>query len=232
MALQGFWMVLERCYINALIHTWIHSMAGTGIVVWYLVFIEFGATSFTERSPNFPRHLCQFLIVHFCLSVWTSLFHLLSLLQHLIPGISSCLVPLLLLHHLTAIVALITTLHPSTMLSHLFATTEFWPGTECEQAGCDTASWIIIWFPWCSFCRHWEGRRLREINAVCTVFAGWANCIYFVFFVGSYVLECSYCGVIYRSRQHWYGNVDPEKTVVRTEIRHVWPDVGSSVAFR
>lgn len=41
----------------------------------------------------------------------------------------------------------------------------------------------------------------------------------------SYVLECSNCGVIYRSRQHWYGNAEPEKTVVRTEIRHVWPDV-------
>lgn len=70
------------------------------------------------------------------------------------------------------------------------------------------------------------------INDACTVFTRWANCIYCFFFVDSYVLECSYCGVIYRSRQHWYGNVDPEKTVVRTEIRHVWADVGSSVAFR
>ncbi|ESN91775.1 hypothetical protein HELRODRAFT_108518 [Helobdella robusta] len=38
-----------------------------------------------------------------------------------------------------------------------------------------------------------------------------------------YVLECINCGVIYRSRQHWYGNPEPEKTVVRTEIHHVWP---------
>ncbi|XP_038073973.1 zinc finger FYVE domain-containing protein 1-like [Patiria miniata] len=38
-----------------------------------------------------------------------------------------------------------------------------------------------------------------------------------------YVLECPYCGIIYRSRQHWYGNLDPEQTAVRTEIRHVWP---------
>jgi len=40
-----------------------------------------------------------------------------------------------------------------------------------------------------------------------------------------YVLECVNCGVIYRSRQHWYGNVEPERTgVVQTRIRHVWPD--------
>ncbi|XP_022086002.1 zinc finger FYVE domain-containing protein 1-like [Acanthaster planci] len=38
-----------------------------------------------------------------------------------------------------------------------------------------------------------------------------------------YVLECPNCGIIYRSRQHWYGNLDPEQTAVRTEIRHVWP---------
>lgn len=38
-----------------------------------------------------------------------------------------------------------------------------------------------------------------------------------------YVLECSNCGVIYRSRQFWYGNKDPWETVVRTEIHHIWP---------
>jgi zinc finger FYVE domain-containing protein 1 len=35
------------------------------------------------------------------------------------------------------------------------------------------------------------------------------------------VLECPHHGVIYRSRQYWYGNQDPE-TVVRTELRHIW----------
>ena len=40
-----------------------------------------------------------------------------------------------------------------------------------------------------------------------------------------YVLECAQCGIIYRSRQYWYGNEDPVDTVVRTEIRHVWPGV-------
>ncbi|XP_043930604.1 zinc finger FYVE domain-containing protein 1 [Protopterus annectens] len=38
-----------------------------------------------------------------------------------------------------------------------------------------------------------------------------------------YVIECPNCGVIYRSRQFWYGNQDPVDTVVRTEIQHVWP---------
>ncbi|KAK0137598.1 Zinc finger FYVE domain-containing protein 1 [Merluccius polli] len=38
-----------------------------------------------------------------------------------------------------------------------------------------------------------------------------------------YVIECPTCGVIYRSRQYWYGNQDPVDTVVRTEIQHIWP---------
>lgn len=40
-----------------------------------------------------------------------------------------------------------------------------------------------------------------------------------------YVLECAECGVIYRSRQYWFGNDDPVNTVVRTELRHAWPGV-------
>lgn len=43
-----------------------------------------------------------------------------------------------------------------------------------------------------------------------------------------YVLECQKCGVIYRSRQQWYGNTDPEyQGIVHTEIAHVWPGVRS-----
>ncbi|XP_043554299.1 zinc finger FYVE domain-containing protein 1 isoform X6 [Chiloscyllium plagiosum] len=37
-----------------------------------------------------------------------------------------------------------------------------------------------------------------------------------------YVIECPNCGIIYRSRQYWFGNQDPVDTVVRTEIEHVW----------
>ncbi|CAH3140922.1 unnamed protein product, partial [Pocillopora meandrina] len=41
--------------------------------------------------------------------------------------------------------------------------------------------------------------------------------------IGRYVLECPGCGVIYRSRQNWFGNKYPVMTVVRTELRHAWP---------
>ncbi|KAK0090853.1 hypothetical protein PV325_000019 [Microctonus aethiopoides] len=37
-----------------------------------------------------------------------------------------------------------------------------------------------------------------------------------------YVIECPRCGEIYRSRQYWYGNKNPEDAAVRTEITHVW----------
>ncbi|RDD40267.1 Zinc finger FYVE domain-containing protein 1 [Trichoplax sp. H2] len=45
-----------------------------------------------------------------------------------------------------------------------------------------------------------------------------------------YILECPNCGIIYRSRQYWYGNKAPaeEAKVIRTEIRHVWP--GSEIS--
>lgn len=46
-----------------------------------------------------------------------------------------------------------------------------------------------------------------------------------------YVIECPNCGVIYRSRQYWYGNQDPVDTVVRTEIQHVWPGVRETSCF-
>ncbi|KAM4696302.1 LOW QUALITY PROTEIN: zinc finger FYVE domain-containing protein 1-like [Rhinophrynus dorsalis] len=37
-----------------------------------------------------------------------------------------------------------------------------------------------------------------------------------------YLLECRICGIIYRSRQYWYGNRDPDGSIVRQEVRHVW----------
>ena len=43
-----------------------------------------------------------------------------------------------------------------------------------------------------------------------------------------YVLECGTCGVIYRSRQHWYGNPGPEG-IVMEEVRHIWPEVHLTV---
>lgn len=46
--------------------------------------------------------------------------------------------------------------------------------------------------------------------------------------IESYVLECPNHGVIYRSRQYWYGNPDPE-AVVRTELKHIWPGQQNNV---
>uniref|UniRef100_A0A8C5QGD3 FYVE-type domain-containing protein n=1 Tax=Leptobrachium leishanense TaxID=445787 RepID=A0A8C5QGD3_9ANUR len=37
-----------------------------------------------------------------------------------------------------------------------------------------------------------------------------------------YILECRVCGIIYRSRQYWYGNRDPDGSLVRQEVRHIW----------
>ena len=42
-----------------------------------------------------------------------------------------------------------------------------------------------------------------------------------------YVIECKHCGVIFRSRQHWYGNPEPEQKAVKTENKHVWSEVRS-----
>jgi zinc finger FYVE domain-containing protein 1 len=39
--------------------------------------------------------------------------------------------------------------------------------------------------------------------------------------LSGFVLECPHHGIIYRSRQYWYGNQDPE-SVVRTELKHIW----------
>lgn len=41
------------------------------------------------------------------------------------------------------------------------------------------------------------------------------------------MLECVNCGVIYRSRQFWVGNQDPESGVVRSEVKHVWEGVST-----
>ncbi|XP_071872333.1 zinc finger FYVE domain-containing protein 1 [Bombus fervidus] len=44
------------------------------------------------------------------------------------------------------------------------------------------------------------------------------------------VIECPNCGEIYRSRQYWYGNKNPEDSAIRTEITHVWNMPHNSVA--
>ena len=52
--------------------------------------------------------------------------------------------------------------------------------------------------------------------------------------LSGFVLECPHHGIIYRSRQYWYGNQEPE-SVVRTELKHIWSgqvnNVGTSHNF-
>lgn len=36
-----------------------------------------------------------------------------------------------------------------------------------------------------------------------------------------YILECKQCGIIYRSRQYWFGNKDPTESCITTRIHHV-----------
>ncbi|KAJ8912659.1 hypothetical protein NQ315_012735 [Exocentrus adspersus] len=49
----------------------------------------------------------------------------------------------------------------------------------------------------------------------------WSSYLNYVW--AGYVIECPNCGEIYRSRQHWYGNKNPEDCAVRIEIVHIWP---------
>ncbi|KAL3266228.1 hypothetical protein HHI36_010409 [Cryptolaemus montrouzieri] len=51
----------------------------------------------------------------------------------------------------------------------------------------------------------------------------WSSLFNYVW--SGYVISCKKCGEIYRSRQHWYGNKDPEECAVIPEIVHVWPGV-------
>lgn len=55
--------------------------------------------------------------------------------------------------------------------------------------------------------------------------SAWSGLAQYVW--SGYILECKQCGVIYKSRQYWYGNKEPTERAARTEIRHVWDgDVG------
>ncbi|KAI1302391.1 Zinc finger FYVE domain-containing protein 1 [Halotydeus destructor] len=72
------------------------------------------------------------------------------------------------------------------------------------------------------FCRHCYDRG-DEIQVIPKTSAsnestwfGLAN-----YAMSGYVLECNRCGVIYRSRQYWYGNQEPWDCV-HQEVRHIW----------
>ena len=38
------------------------------------------------------------------------------------------------------------------------------------------------------------------------------------------VMECPHCGIIYREREHWFGNEGPERSKnIHMEVSHMWP---------
>ncbi|XP_018333746.1 zinc finger FYVE domain-containing protein 1 isoform X2 [Agrilus planipennis] len=49
----------------------------------------------------------------------------------------------------------------------------------------------------------------------------WTSFLTYVW--SGYIIECRNCGEIYRSRQHWFGNKDPQEGAVIAEIIHMWP---------
>ncbi|XP_044749017.1 zinc finger FYVE domain-containing protein 1-like isoform X3 [Coccinella septempunctata] len=51
--------------------------------------------------------------------------------------------------------------------------------------------------------------------------SSWSSLFNYVW--SGYVITCKKCGEIYRSRQHWYGNKDPEESAVIPEVVHIWP---------
>ncbi|RNA28693.1 zinc finger FYVE domain-containing 1-like [Brachionus plicatilis] len=78
----------------------------------------------------------------------------------------------------------------------------------------------------CKFC-HEAG---KEVVVVPKTSASSDNSIIGIvkYTYSGYVLECPHHGIIFRSRQYWYGNPDPE-SVVRTELKHIWPGQQNNV---
>ena len=70
-----------------------------------------------------------------------------------------------------------------------------------------------------------NGRRIVVVpKASSSDDGGWLGLATYAW--SGYVLECKICGVIYRSRKHWYGNENPESLqVVQSEVSHIWPGV-------
>ncbi|XP_031637351.1 zinc finger FYVE domain-containing protein 1-like isoform X2 [Contarinia nasturtii] len=74
----------------------------------------------------------------------------------------------------------------------------------------------------CKYC-HLNGRQtIVKITTQTTNDTSWFGLAKYAW-SGS-VIECPNCGELYRSRQYWYGNKNPEDSAVRSEIVHVWKD--------
>lgn len=85
---------------------------------------------------------------------------------------------------------------------------------------------IIIFLQIC----HKNGNRtIVKSSYQTTADNQWMSYLNYVW--SGYVIECPKHGEIYRSRQHWFGNKDPEDSAVRMEISHVWPGVSLDLFF-
>ncbi|XP_067682837.1 zinc finger FYVE domain-containing protein 1-like isoform X2 [Haliotis asinina] len=74
----------------------------------------------------------------------------------------------------------------------------------------------------CKKCMHAKGQ--RKVVVPKTSSSGdntWVGLGKYIW--SGYVLECPNCGIIYRSRQYWYGNQDVE-AIVLAEVAHIWPE--------
>ncbi|XP_023324943.1 zinc finger FYVE domain-containing protein 1 [Eurytemora carolleeae] len=82
----------------------------------------------------------------------------------------------------------------------------------------------------CRYCQD-NGRRCVVVpKAAASKESSWVGLAKFAW--SGFVLECQRCGVIYRSRQQWFGNLDPEtQGVVQTHVAHVWPGVSVLVTY-
>ncbi|BFZ11581.1 hypothetical protein BsWGS_14619 [Bradybaena similaris] len=78
----------------------------------------------------------------------------------------------------------------------------------------------------CKTCLRNKKRVIVVPKTSCSSDNSWMGLTKYIW--SGYVYECSNCGVIYRSRQHWYGNEDEEK-VLHVEFRHVWPQGPSAL---
>lgn len=81
----------------------------------------------------------------------------------------------------------------------------------------------------CMACSDKDGKKREVVPKTCSSNdSSWLGLMKYAW--SGYVLECPKCGIIYRSRERWYGNEEPNVSAVRTEIRHIW--TGDNIALQ
>lgn len=81
----------------------------------------------------------------------------------------------------------------------------------------------------CMACSEKDGMKREVVPKTCSsADSSWFGLVKYAW--SGYVLECPKCGIIYRSREKWYGNEEPNVSAVKSEIRHIWP--GDNIALQ